>query len=368
MKIDEERAVLQNGDANAASELARGSISALEAGIQLAKQQLERWDARPESRARWGLELRARREELARRQARLGELTSARIVRMSSSTPAAPYRSIYLFDDDGVNNVWYIDNAAADTVFVFVHGILSNSKTCWLNDDDPLHLMFWPDLVASDARFSNPAIFLGGFYTAIDSGRYDVLDAQRELHDAMHRQDEHGRRPVMDFSNIIFICHSTGGLVARYLLTRYTSEFAQKNVGLVLIASPSWGSYLADKVRFLTQLYKQRLGRQLEWGNDVIRQLDDDFRSLLAKKEIPNLAGVEAFENHFVIHDKWIPFLTKTIVVDEGSAVRYFDESRQLRATTHFSSVKPESVRHPAHELLIDFYTRKFLPMVRANG
>lgn len=325
------------------------TIAELEAGIAAARRQLEANDARPETRARWTLELRALENELA-----AYETTAVR--------PAVPPRSIYAMDEHEVNNTWYVVPADADTVFVFVHGILSNSKTCWLSEADPLHPVFWPDLIAEDERFHAPAIFLGGFYTALDSGLYDHRDAARELMAALRREDEARRPPVMSFRNIVFVCHSTGGMVVRYLLTREADEFADKNVGLVLIASPSYGSYLANVVSFLTTVYRQKLGKQLEWGSESLEDLDDRFKSLLADRTIRNLVGVEACENHFVIHHRFLP--DRFVVVEKESAARYFAEPRRLAATDHFTSVKPDSRRHPAYELLLDFYVQKFAPLL----
>lgn len=330
------------------------SIAELEAAIAHAQLQLQQPDARPESIAHWTLELRAMEQELAALRA--------------APTPAKPFvadvpaRSIYTMEENEVNNTWYLYPPGAQTVFVFVHGILSNGKTCWLNESDPLQPAFWPDLIADDERFDHPAIFLGGFYTALDSGLYDLRDASRELMDALRREDEHGRPPVTSFRNIVFICHSTGGMVVRYLLTRDTEEFADKNIGLVLIASPSFGSYLANVVKFLMVLYHQKLGRQLEWGNESLEDLDDRFKSLVGDRAIPHLVGVEAFENHFIIHRTFLP--DSTVVVEKESAARYFAEPRRLRATDHFTAVKPSSRRHPAYELLLDFYVRKFKPLL----
>lgn len=327
--------------------LAGESIASLQEGIEAARRQLSQENLRPETRAHWALELRVREHELASRRAAKPEVRSE-----------APQRSIYTFEEHEVNNTWYRLPQNADTVFVFVHGILSNSKTCWMNDSDPLKPVFWPDLVAEDERFGNPAIFLGGFYTAIDAGLYDIRDAARELDDALQREDEQRRPPVMSFRNIVFVCHSTGGIVVRYLLEREKERFADKNVGLVLIASPSFGSYLANKLRFLTRLFEQKMGRQLEWSSEALEDLDDRFKSLVGNRAIPNLVGVEACENHFIIHHKWWP--DRYVVVEKESAARYFPEPRRLRDTDHFTSVKPSSMRHPAHELLVGFYMQKF--------
>jgi pimeloyl-ACP methyl ester carboxylesterase len=333
------------------------SIAELEAAIATTKRQLHEPGARPESVAHWTMELFALENELAARRAEAKPVKAPRAV-----VPDVPARSIYTLEENEVNNTWYLFPHNAETVFVFVHGILSNGKTCWLNESDPLKPVFWPDLIAEDERFDHPAIFLGGFYTALDSGLYDMRDAARELMDALRREDEHGRPSVMSFRNVVFICHSTGGMVVRYLLTRHADEFAEKNLGLVLIASPSNGSHLANVLRFLSSLYSQKLGRQLEWDNESLQDLDDRFKSLLADREIPRLAGVEAFENHFIIHNKWLP--DTNVVVEKESAARYFAEPRRLRETDHFTSVKPSSRRHPAYELLLDFYVQKFKPML----
>ncbi|MGH7710205.1 MAG: pentapeptide repeat-containing protein, partial [Gemmatimonadaceae bacterium] len=158
----------------------------------------------------------------------------------------------------------------------------------------------------------------------------------------------------MSKSTIVFVCHSTGGIVARYLLDVHQEAFESKTVGLVLIASPSYGSELADRLGWIARLYNQRLGAQLQWGSWSLKDLDARFSDLLYQRRLPGLRGVEAYENHFVFHRRWLP--NKTVVVTEESAGRYFGAPILLRKTNHFTAVKPDSKRHPAHELLVDFW------------
>jgi hypothetical protein len=77
--------------------------------------------------------------------------------------------------DAGVNNVWYLDRGT-DEVIVFVHGIFSDSRSCWACDPEPDHHRYWPELVARDERFKRFSIFLGGFYTALDAGSFGIED------------------------------------------------------------------------------------------------------------------------------------------------------------------------------------------------
>jgi len=108
----------------------------------------------------------------------------------------------------------------------------------------------------------------------------------------------------------------------------------------------------------IAQFYKNSLGIQLRWGNWRLRELDDNFKNLVHRKQIPELFGVEAYENHFIVHRRFLP--DRYIVVSKESAGRYFDEPILLRNTDHFTSAKPDSLRHPAHELLLDFMLAHF--------
>lgn len=63
--------------------------------------------------------------------------------------------------DERANNFWYVDDGA-DTVVVFVHGIFSSSRTCWLFEDGATgRKVFWPDLVRADRQLGRTAIYLG---------------------------------------------------------------------------------------------------------------------------------------------------------------------------------------------------------------
>ena len=257
----------------------------------------------------------------------------------------------------GTNNFWYCLNDSS-SVIVFVHGILSDSRGCWLSEEEG-RTTYWPQLVTQDARLQHPTVFLGGFYTAVDAGKYDIADCAKELLNGLSVPDSQLHRTPLEQKRIVFICHSTGGIVVRYMLTRNADRFKEKEIGLVLLASPSYGSRLADTLGGLAGFYDNQLGLHLKWGNDVLRNLDDEFKELLDSKASPRLVGIEACENHFILHRKWLP--DERVVVERESAGRYFTV-RMLQNTDHFSTVKPTGFDHPAHKLLVEFWLRHFGP------
>jgi tetratricopeptide (TPR) repeat protein len=272
---------------------------------------------------------------------------------MSSNTNGSfvspPQRELTL-PSPGDNNLWF-EERGTDAALVFVHGIFSDSRNCWLRESKlPV---FWPDLVARDRRFDSYSLFLGGYYTALDAGPFKVQHCADQLYRALARPESPGVRSVLERKTLVFVCHSTGGIIVRYMLESRSTDFKDKIVGLVLIASPSFGSGWATKLSLLSEFYNAQLARQLEWGNNSLDDLDERFHRLIKERRIPHLLGIEAYENHFIFHRKFVP--DRLVVVDKNSAGRYFAPAHLLAQTDHFTCVKPDSERHPAHELLVDF-------------
>ena len=264
---------------------------------------------------------------------------------------------------DRNNNFWYAYNDS-DTVIVFVHGIFSNSRSCWLHTE-PGPPVFWPDLIRIDPRFEAPSIYLSGYYTAIDAGDFPIDQCAREVLEALQRPDVSGAAPALEKRNLVFVCHSTGGIVVRYLLCRYLSAFRDKAVGVALIASPSRGSVWANVASIAATYYNQSLGRQLEWRGEAIEEIHSRFKDLVVARDldVALLFGMEACETQMVFR-KSVPATIRWLlpnrlkVVTTESAGQYFGQVKYLAGTDHFSSVKPDSLTHPSHEFLETFVRR----------
>ena len=228
---------------------------------------------------------------------------------------------------------WYEVNKSK-TVIVFIHGLFSDSDKCWRSGCN----VFWPDLILNDKRISKPSVFLAEFYTGSGSNDYGIGECAKEVHSQLLRQDDLGNSPPISKENIIFLTHSTGGIVARYILESYRNTFKNKKVGVCLYASPSYGSKIPFLGRLLSKITNNQLAQELNWASSILKDLDDRFISLLAEESI-DITGIEAFENKAPFS---IPF-TNYRVVSKSSAARYFNIRKLIPKSDHSSIVKPIS-------------------------
>lgn len=257
------------------------------------------------------------------------------------------------------NNTWHKFDSTTDTAFVFVHGFFSNSKSCWTNTKSNT---FWPDLITQDSRIPKASIFLGGYFTDADSGTYGVRECSGELFDALRRTSHNGENAPINFKKVVFICHSLGGIVVRYMLECYREHFSSHKIGLVLMASPSIGSDYADRLIKIARFYRNRTGLQLRKNSELLTDLDGRFRSFINSREHDTFFGIEAIEHVGLIHFRWLPGFEPIVL--EHSASRYFSDKRIIPKSSHSSIVKPPDVNHGSHRLLVDFLNNTYFPKI----
>ena len=164
--------------------------------------------------------------------------------------------------EPNVNNIWY-KTRNKDAVIVFVHGILSDSRDAWAHKGNGESITYWPKLLLTDATFNGYSIFLGGYHTEADSHNFGMRDAAEQLFQSL-KFKQNDLMSVLDHSTIVFVTHSTGGIVVRHMLVREKSAFRTKKLGLLLIASPSLGSEYADRLTVVLDIADHKMGRELK--------------------------------------------------------------------------------------------------------
>ena len=246
------------------------------------------------------------------------------------------------------NSRWHVCRENRRSI-VFVHGIFSNSDDCWRYSQSGYADVFWPKLVSEDLVFKAYSVYLGGFPTSRDSKDAAVGECADELWNNL--RDSSGTNPVpLDSDELIFVCHSTGGIIVRHLLEREWAVFATKRVGLALVASPSQGSFYASVLSLIALLFGNELAQALKMSNPVLRDIDRRFRRVLARKLIPGLFGREAYEN--ISPWKIFGWSVPGRIVPRSSAVCYFADASLLAGTNHYTTVKPHHNDHVSHKFL----------------
>lgn len=244
----------------------------------------------------------------------------------------------------------WLRNHSSNTVVIFLHGLMSDSEKCWLN---PNGNIYWPDLLIGDARFNGIDIYMASFFTSIDSNDYSIQDCADEVISDLSQTDAQMNKCVLTRKKIIFIGHSTGGIVARYILESRVDLFKDKKIGLALYASPSLGSKMANAVRWISKLTNHKLAKELCWASDILEDLDGRFKELLNQKRL-DIVGMECIENKSPFH---IPIFnpTNNRVVEKESGGRYFGRPKLIPHSDHSSIVKPTNVESESHKFLWGF-------------
>jgi tetratricopeptide (TPR) repeat protein len=221
---------------------------------------------------------------------------------------------------------------------IFVHGILSD-EGAWRHQNGN----FWPDYVLQDPELDGIGVYIFNYKTGVFSGSYQLYDAATYLRETIDNDSE-----INNCKGFVFVCHSLGGIVTRqYIVSnqRWLSQ-EKKGIALLLIASPSRGSFLANLLGPIIKLFGNDQAGILmsRESNQVLNNLDDEFRNLREAKSI-TMIGKELTEDTFI----FLRRILRSKVVSTNSASLYFGKSTKIPNTDHFSISKPHQ---PAQEWL----------------
>lgn len=231
---------------------------------------------------------------------------------------------------------------------VFIHGILSNGENAWVGAEGDS----WPQLLHAESALSHASIYVYTYHTDLFSGNYTISDAVDDLKerfrlDAVHR-----------YKQILFVCHSMGGIVARKFLVSREADFSEpdRTIGFFLVASPSLGSTYANWLGLLGDALGQSQAKVLKFSqsNQWLNDLDREFMNLKESGRL-RIVGKELVEQHFNRKARF-PFVKA--IVQPISGARYFGEQFKVSESDHFSIAKPGHRSAIQHRQLCDFASR----------
>lgn len=243
------------------------------------------------------------------------------------------------------------------TTVVFVHGILSSIEGAWLGPGGA----FWPRLLCDEPTISDVGVYLFGYRADAYAGAYsldDAVDSMREYFRLDH---------VWSEKQLIFACHSMGGIVARRFLISEQAEIihADKRIGLFLVASPSLGATYADFVAAIAPIYNMQLDAlRFSQKNAWLNALDKDFINLKERKRML-LFGKELVEDSFLVARRTF---RRAQIVPPWSGAKYFGEPVKIPYSDHVSIAKPADSRAIQHRILVDFVRSAIRSSTRENS
>jgi len=203
---------------------------------------------------------------------------------------------------------------AADTVIVFVHGVLGDSVGTWTNDNKA----YWPDLLTKDHVFDGTDIYVYQYPTSASATlSIDELSENMRL-----LLDTSG---VSNHRHIVFLVHSMGGLVTRAYILKYR-RIADRTAFIYFFSTPTTGSELANLAQVVLKT-PQVKNLQIMQPSGYLADLQRQW--LAARFLLPSYCGYETRAT-VLVH-----------VVTQASASNLCNQRLDPIDADHITIVKP---------------------------
>ncbi len=228
-------------------------------------------------------------------------------------------------------------------VIVFVNGIFGDAKSTWENGSTRF---YWPQAIANDPDFAGTDVYVHSF----DSPKLQTAQQITTLADRLgaflgatdHVLDTHDQ--------VVFLCHSMGGLVTRAFLLGQRVDPAKVPM-IYFFATPTGGANVADiasKISPNQQLHDMVTLEHNGYLLDLMKQwMHSDLRYA---QRIQSNCAAELRDTGPVL------------VVDENSAFQLCTWDVETIAANHIDIVKPSDARDDPYVFFKQAYQRTFGP------
>lgn len=238
----------------------------------------------------------------------------------------------------------FIKQTNNDKIIVFVHGVFGDAISTWTSTESGA---YWPQLIADDVDiFGGVDVFVANFPSPMFKRSYNI----DELADDLRRQLEEAE--IFDkYNNVIFLCHSMGGLVVRqYIVKNYIDD--NKVPMIYFFSTPSTGSNLANVGTLLannSQLFDMH--KMTTDSPGLIGMLQGLWLNSTYQQKITSFCAYEVLETYGVQ------------VVERESATALCNARLDPINKDHIDIVKPKSNKDAPYIA----FKQAFLKMFRAR-
>ncbi|UXI20090.1 pre-rRNA processing protein FTSJ3 [Sarcoptes scabiei] len=243
---------------------------------------------------------------------------------------------------------------------VFVHGLKGGVLKTWRQSDkmktSKIYTECWPESWLGK-EFPNCRIWAINYESFISSWNIVCSEDEFSIQDRSKRMVEELQMAGIGSKPIIWIAHSMGGLLVKYMLSYLHSEFNQthpilnQTKAIVFFSVPHQGSEMAVWSQNIERLISPP-SYVLELRKDCpkLSMLNEEFIYLAKQKQIDCLSFGETKKCTLLKS----PFEWKALLVPETSANPGYGKFILL-PEDHFNICKPQSMESESYKTLRDF-------------
>jgi Tfp pilus assembly protein PilF/pimeloyl-ACP methyl ester carboxylesterase len=212
-------------------------------------------------------------------------------------------------------------------VIVFVHGIFGDPDSTWRYSST----VYWPSLLLTDETFRDSDVYVAGYSSPYFGNSMNVDEVVTNLNNRLVRDEVFSKH-----REVVFVCHSLGGLIVQRLLLTYR-EYAKQVPFVYFFSTPQTGAQIANLGRVFSS---DPLLRALIPGdeNDYLQNLENEWKA--GRFRIHRFCAYEKKKYNAVL------------VVDKLSGTRNCDDPPLAINEDHVSIVKPDTTNHDSYVAL----------------
>jgi pimeloyl-ACP methyl ester carboxylesterase len=216
-----------------------------------------------------------------------------------------------------------------ERVVVFVHGIFGNSDSTWRYSPR----VYWPRLLLTDEAFRDSDVYVASYTSSYLGNTMTVDEVVANLNNRLISDGIFSKH-----REVVFVCHSLGGLVVQRLLLTFR-EHAQQVPFIYFFSTPETGAQVANLGGVFSSdpLLKVMFAGD---ENGYLENLENEWKA--AKFHIHRFCAFEKKKYKGVL------------VVDRLSSTRNCDDPPIAINEDHLGIVKPNSTQHDSYIALRD--------------
>ena len=257
-------------------------------------------------------------------------------------------------------------NQSHDYDVIFIHGLLGNIFRTWRQNDKCKQ--------ASDYTWSWPISWLAkemqemrilavDYFTYLSDWNVKCPPEKQTIEQRSQHILDNLIAAGVGEKAIVFVGHSMGGLLIKQMLIlcSKSSRHELQNIckqtkGVVFYCVPHFGSDISNwTVKFDRIIFPSQEVRDLMKDSQLLRNLNDEFLSLMGEKKIECLAFGETQRTK--INFRKVKF--ETMMVPKESAKLPIGQHYWLANTDHFQACKPENTSSDSYLI-----TKRFISQI----